>query len=172
MGGDIHCCIEYAPSRHPDGSRWDYIPFACELNVGRDYDLFALMAGVRGEEGIIPVREPRGLPEDVSAAFLLHSGYQIDDELAAHEVDGYCSREEAEQWVRDGSSDYIGGSAVTNPDWYSVSWLNVAELEEVQHRYRLRHGADHLELGAVIAAAHALDDEQGGRSRLVFWFKG
>jgi hypothetical protein len=172
MGCDIHCCIEYASSRRSDGSRWDYTPFACELNVGRDYDLFALMAGVRGERGIIPVCEPKGLPEDVSTVFLLRSGYQIDDELAAHEADGYCSREEAEQWVRDGSSEYIGGSAVTNPDWHSPSWLNVAELEEVQRRYRLLHGADHREFGAIIAAAQALDNEQGGRSRLVFWFKG
>lgn len=172
MGCDIHCCIEYASSWNSGGWRWDYTRFACELNVGRDYDLFALMAGVRGEEGLIPVCEPKGLPEDVSTGFLLRSGYLIDDELAALEVDGYCSREEAEQWVRDGSSEHINGSAVTNPDWHSLSWLNVAELEEVQRRYRLRHGADHRELGAIIAAARALDDEQGGRSRLVFWFEG
>lgn len=172
MGCDIHCCIEYASPRRSDGSRWDYKPFARELNMGRDYDLFALMAGVRGEEGIVPVCEPKGLPEGVSTVFLLRSGYQVDDELADHEVDGYCSREEAERWVRDGASAYIGGSAVTNPDWHSVSWLNAAELEEVQRRYRLLHGVDHLELGAVIAALHALDNEQGGRSRLVFWFKG
>ena len=130
------------------------------------------MAGVRGEEGIVPVCEPKGLPKDISTAFLFHSGYRIDDELAAHEVDGYCSREDAEQRVQDGSADYIGEYAVTNPDWHSVSWLDATELEEVQRRYRLLRGADHLELGAVIAAVQALDKGQGGRSRLVFWFKG
>ncbi|WP_165246973.1 hypothetical protein [Paludisphaera soli] len=172
MGCDIHCCIEYASSLRPDESRWVYTPFACELNLGRDYDLFALMAGVRGEEGLVPVCEPKGLPKDISTAFLFHSGCRIDDELAAHEVEGYCSREDAEQWVQEGYADYIGDHAVTNPDWHSVSWLGATELEEVQRRYRLLRGADHLELGAVIAAVQALEKGQGGRSRLVFWFNG
>ena len=172
MGCGIHCCIEYAPSRRSDESRWDYTPFSCDVNIGRDYDLYALMAGVRGEEAIVPVCEPKGQPEDVSAAFLLHSSCRIDDELAAQEVDGYCSREEAERWVKEGASLYIGEGAVTDPDWHSISWLNVAELEEVQRRYRLLRDTDHLQLSAVIAAMHALDNQQGGRSRLVFWFKG
>ncbi|WP_165074686.1 hypothetical protein [Paludisphaera rhizosphaerae] len=172
MGCDIHCCIEYASRPSSDDSLWDYTPFAWEINLGRDYDLFALLAGVRGRDGVVPVCEPKGLPEDVSTAFLLHSSYKIDDELAALEVDGYCSREEAEQWVQEGSSLSVGETAVTNPDWHSISWLNVAELQEVQRRYRLLHDADHLKLSAVIAAMGALDNQQGGRSRLVFWFKG
>ncbi len=35
--------------------------------IGQNYDLFALLAGVRNFYDIKPIAEPRGLPEDVSA---------------------------------------------------------------------------------------------------------
>ena len=56
MGCDIHLHIEckingeWYHYNHPD--------------VKRDYDLFAKMAGVRGD--IDPISEPRGLPDDIT----------------------------------------------------------------------------------------------------------
>ena len=169
MGCDIHCSLEHIPAHHSDGSGWRFMPLASELEVFRDYDVFALMAGVRGEGDISPVSEPKGLPEDVSDEFLMHAGDRIDDATAAQEVDGYCTREEAERWVRGGESVYLGDDAVTNPDWHSMFWLDIVELKEVQRHYRLLQEIDPLELGAIIDAMRALDNEPGGRSRLVFW---
>lgn len=59
MGCDIHCCIEYKSSDH----WWSLIP---EFNPGRNYALFALMAGVRdyGDQKL-KLFEPRGLPDRV-----------------------------------------------------------------------------------------------------------
>lgn len=38
------------------------------LDLDRDYDLFALLAGVRNSIEIEPITTPRGLPDDLSAA--------------------------------------------------------------------------------------------------------
>lgn len=42
--------------------------WAHPLELGRDYDLFALLAGVRNTIEIEPIAVPRGLPGDLSAA--------------------------------------------------------------------------------------------------------
>lgn len=36
------------------------------LFIGRDYDLFAVLAGVRNRLNLLPIASPRGLPDDVS----------------------------------------------------------------------------------------------------------
>lgn len=69
MGCDIHSYAE----RKIDG-QWHWIdgvfgsvkypdkePFGC-----RDYSVFAFLAGVRNYSDVIPIVEPRGLPEDIS----------------------------------------------------------------------------------------------------------
>lgn len=55
MGADIHAAVERLV-----GGRWK---FAGPLELGRNYDLFAVMAGVRGEHE--PISQARGLPIDV-----------------------------------------------------------------------------------------------------------
>ena len=59
MGCDIHCYLE---SRDEDG-QW---VGEHDGALGRDYTMFAHMAGVRDYIGIEPISEPRGLPCDVS----------------------------------------------------------------------------------------------------------
>lgn len=56
MGCDIHLHIEIKL-----GGRWEHLGHP---NVGRNYELFAVMAGVRGDEK--PIAPPRGLPSDAS----------------------------------------------------------------------------------------------------------
>lgn len=73
MGCDIHSYVEY---RNKDTGKWNmvriYVPYRWEperLDLvepynGRNYNLFAILAGVRGFA--IPIAEPRGIPQDAS----------------------------------------------------------------------------------------------------------
>ena len=58
MGCDIHLHTEVKI-----GGEWHHYS---TQSVPRNYTLFALMAGVRGREGITPISMPKGLPEDAS----------------------------------------------------------------------------------------------------------
>lgn len=49
------------------------------LYNGRNYNLFAILAGVRNKYDIIPIKEPRGLPEDLSPNVLRESEYAEGD---------------------------------------------------------------------------------------------
>lgn len=86
MGTDIHNHIEYLVTTfngfdenhlarftkqwvcgdyfklNPANNEYEVIPF-CEE---RDYNLFAMLANVRNENGLKYISEPRGLPNDVS----------------------------------------------------------------------------------------------------------
>jgi len=74
MGCDIHLYTErYSNSARKwyNSDMWHYDPWEDRFVVqsayeGRDYDLFALLAGVRNGCGVTPISEPRGLPLDVS----------------------------------------------------------------------------------------------------------
>jgi len=65
MGCDIHVHVEYKA----DGKWYHYN----HPNVGRNYELFAKMAGVRDQGNIGPIVQPRGLPDDVSFTTLFDS---------------------------------------------------------------------------------------------------
>ncbi len=66
MGCDIHATIERRVyldedrTEHPD---WEN---AGDPLIGRNYELFAVLAGVRNSYGIKPIAEPRGVPDDAS----------------------------------------------------------------------------------------------------------
>lgn len=57
MGADIHMFVEYGSYTTPDGEQaWDCV--GGRWNPGRDYHMFAILAGVRGEqdEQIYPLK--------------------------------------------------------------------------------------------------------------------
>ena len=56
MGCDIHCYIEYKPAGSDDWS-----DFGGRINPGRNYDLFAKLAGIRNYDEITPIAKPRGM---------------------------------------------------------------------------------------------------------------
>jgi hypothetical protein len=58
MGCDIHMFIEYSPYEGQGGRSWRSM--GGRYNPGRDYDMFEVMAGVRGDAAVF---EPRGVPE-------------------------------------------------------------------------------------------------------------
>jgi hypothetical protein len=140
MGCDIHAVIEY---RHPNGF------YASLTNGGlllyRDYDLFGMLAGARGDQDLPPLFEPRGLPPEYGT------------EVGAL----YFERELVE-----------GSWRVTpNPDWHSASWLTTAEVRAALAHHGRPLGECGPEFRAAVAAMDELDRCFGsGASRLVFWF--
>lgn len=76
MGCDIHMLVE--TERFGDGSWWD---FGGDINPGRDYLFFGIMAGVRDEDEE-PIVEPRGLPEGMG--YRTKKYYDEDSDLHSH----------------------------------------------------------------------------------------
>lgn len=65
MGCDIHFHSEVKRN-----GKWLH---HSEANVSRNYVLFAKMAGVRNYYNLVPISEPKGLPDDVTELTKLHS---------------------------------------------------------------------------------------------------
>jgi hypothetical protein len=98
MGCDIHLTMEYTRFTNQDGTPyWD--AFCENFNPGRDYCMFDVISGVRGDSGgLFP---DRGLPEDIS--------YDAKRQFFAR------SAEEGEP------------TDEPDPDIHSVTWLTTDE---------------------------------------------
>jgi hypothetical protein len=106
MGCDIHAVIE-RKSTH----RW-----LCsgDPDIGRNYEMFAALAGVRNRDGITPVAEPRGFPSFKDW------------------VDGHSN---GERWMRFATwedqpcSSIVDKAETYGLDGHSHSWLTLAEIK-------------------------------------------
>ena len=138
MGCDIHLYIEYKNKKVAfDGYKDSWHSFGQQINPGRNYAMFALMADVRNYDGQLPVIvKPRGMPDDV--------GYIAKDDnqmyISENEGDNYTTMERAEKWVESGSSKFIDNQEgkptwVTDPDAHSHSWLTTSEFETIINNY-------------------------------------
>lgn len=71
MGSDIHAYIDYDGALTPDGEL-SVESFAANGGLGRNYQLFALMTGVRQYKNRMDRKDtlftPRGIPDNVSPA--------------------------------------------------------------------------------------------------------
>jgi len=160
MGCDIHMYIEYRKK----GREGEFASLGGRINPGRNYELFAAMAGVRTYERREVMFEPRGLPPD--------AGYEAtgDNELLA--IDGeddknVCSRQTAERWVASGDSKWVReGKWVTVPDWHSHSWLTCAEYQTI---IDAKTDSAEPKYRAILAAMKQLESD-GYDARIVFWF--
>ena len=121
MGCDIHCYVEY---KNKAIDRWS--PFGGAINPGRNYDIFAKLAGVRNYNGVKPVAERRGMPDD--AAYVARYANVLFVTTSPGEE--YVTPGQAAMWVASGSSKYVGDENqwVTHPDWHSHSWLTTQEF--------------------------------------------
>ena len=135
MGCDIHLYIEY---KSKDGYDPAWQGFGGNINPGRNYAMFALMADVRnyGDEKLPVLVERRGMPDD--------AGYTATDDnriyISETKSEDYVCMETAKRWVKSGSSKFINDKDgnpiwVTNPDAHSHSWLTTSEFESVINKY-------------------------------------
>ena len=155
MGCDIHAYVEV---RSADSTYWQ--SFGQRVNLGRCYDTFGRMAGVRGGPALV---KPRGLPEDVG--FDAHADYWL--RITPDGGDGSATPEDAARWVKSGISIYRRGEGapqfVSDPHSHSHSWLSLAEFSAAvgtngESEYR-----------ALLAVMRSLEGD-GKATRVVFWF--
>lgn len=144
MGCDIHCHIEeFTPpregkkNRNGDQAQGYSFGVAHFVNLGRNYRLFALMAGVRNDplNPVTPVADPKGVPATV--AFRTQRAYSVRVEDQADDEGEAVTKETAQQWVDNGYSVWMNDdhTLVSGPDWHTASWLTIEELEKVQELY-------------------------------------
>lgn len=75
MGTDIVLCVE----KQDEQGNWQMVENISSLEIGRNYNLFAILANVRNGfgfagietgDGFIPITKPKGIPEDASTEYL------------------------------------------------------------------------------------------------------
>ncbi len=162
MGCDIHAYVDYKNNygRH--------VHF-CNPYISRNYELFTLLAGVRGPKESAVV-SPRGVPDHLNDWIVEGYVLWIGDKNAPGEV----TREVADQLLSgtypsstSREATYWNENSITNPYIHTPSWLYLHELQEVQ--LRMVHTRS-IELSAIIAMMKALNDGNPERSRFIFWF--
>lgn len=138
MGTDIHAHIE---TRDRDGTWWHTA--SGDLGIDRWYDLFAAMADVRNsyERGIVPVSQPRGLPDDVSGVVAMDYDRWSED---AHSASWLTTEEFSEAILRAETASNLA-SGETN-----VGFPNCPAL--------------------AMMRSIASNTQDPRRARLVFWF--
>lgn len=160
MGCDIHCYVEY---KRKDSTHWN--SFGERINPGRNYTLFGLLAGVRGDDS--PLYAVRGIPSDMG--YYAASDYWLYISHDSKDQEGNCSPEQAEKYIQYGSHYSADSTRVSHPDWHSHSWLSITEFATVLDRYHtipLHPSA--VEYRALLAAMRVLNEEYD--VRIVFWF--
>jgi hypothetical protein len=189
MGCDIHCYIEYRHAK--DGGSWR--PFGGRINPGRNYAVFELLAGVRGDE-TRAISAPRGLPDDVS--YMAKDDNWLWIAYGGERGDDYVSPETAERYVSHGcryrgevhpyrstrtdadgavavltmNAEFVGKPQyVSHPDWHSHSWVAPDEWERAILEARGGWWPADPAYRAMLAAMRSLEKD-GHAVRVVFWF--
>jgi len=150
MGCDIHCYVEYHPKRPRDEYARHWRDFGGRINPGRNYALFAALAGVRGplpKGGV----KPRGIPAELS--------YSAAGDWHLYIKDAVVS---CEDW--DGRLDPLNGlmmACLANPD---DGTPRAMLLDELLTRHESRQ-ADQEYTGRVGTCTHAEAERWHARGR-------
>ncbi|QDV59016.1 hypothetical protein [Rosistilla oblonga] len=174
MGCDIHSHLEY---RHPKHGIEPVI--ANFFTFGRDYNLFATLAGVRNYDERPVFCSPRGLPEDVSEYIHQQFYTEIIPDNAAdwrkNVMHEWCYEAQAKQYVEQHNSHIRGYNDshryVSNPDWHNASYLTRAEIidSSAVSNYKLSSAPPEFQM--VLDFMDSIDRRFGsGASRIVFCF--
>jgi hypothetical protein len=165
MGCDIHCFVEYRSAEDHKELQNYWFAWGDRINPGRDYKIFALLAGVRGRIGDAGPK-PKGLPENLgwySKDYYWMQIVETEEECGSDDA----TRAQAESWVKSGCSTIRktehGSEYVSNPDMHSCSWATYEELVAAVDQ--------HASVGwhALVAAVKAIHDK-GCDVRVVYFF--
>lgn len=169
MGCDIHAFVEVEHTVGED----KHIHCFAELSLDRDYVLFGILAGVRVP--IKPVVEPRGIPDKLSGMALSKYCLFVADDGKECLYENECSRDDAESWVKSGSSKWwnINHTIVTNPDWHTASYLYLEEVQDACFQYSVRENKmldfEPKQL-LLVSSMMTWLSEDGKKPRFTFWF--
>lgn len=153
MGCDIHIYAE----RRNDSGQYYMAKFDFSALENRSYGTFAWLAGVRNYSGIIPISEPRGIPNDLSEGVL-------------HEKESWDGDGHNHSWLSVAELMMIDYNQIIEDRRHTVqtgpnSWNGCATCE-VSNGVRETLGNF---LGAsIIAEIQQL--HEAGIDRIVFWF--
>jgi hypothetical protein len=170
MGCDIHAYIEHVLVGDDEGSKgFDGYVFSLtgKFSLPRDYLMFSLMAGVRAYGDEKPLFEPRGLPKKLGHKAEDDYYLRVDDEQAKLDVEGVCSRDKADYWIKSGFSQALDDGRVTDPDYHTPSWLTTDEFAKC-----VKKGGRGLDsqYQAALASMQAVEADGLHKARIVFWF--
>lgn len=121
MGTDIHGVWQ---RRNQKNKVWEDVP--CEWDQSRDYQLFAVLAGVRNGTGfagirtgepVVPIAEPRGLPEDFAIFDRMHPIGCLD--ILPPWLRKFHTEEKPEFWMGDHSYSWLTGMEMLA--WYATA---------------------------------------------------
>jgi len=117
MGCDIHATMEY-DKRYEGNDEW-WCSFAKDIQIDRNYTLFSVLANVRNysEEGIKPISEPRGVPENVS--------FEFKDELEEWGSDAHSASWVTHAELNDYTDKYPDVINLEKEDWF-IAMKNLA----------------------------------------------
>ncbi len=206
MGCDIHC---WAEIRNKETRRWELAPchgpeerwgmaesdphYLTDLDVGRDYDLFAILAGVRNRNDVTPIAEPRGLPADMdprlakmAEIYLEHtpSWLLVREVVDGHDWDrpvvhsGLVAMPAYERWVAETGSTTGGPLVERSPGEYcqgvggqSVRIVDRADMDRMiaGRRALSRGGIGEVGQAGVDYYARVEWSERGAYSCAYFW---
>jgi len=162
VGCDIHMFIEYSQFE----GHWS--PFSGEIYGDRDYELFGLLAGVRGEASAVIA--PRGLPDNLGWVARNKAYLSITPDKEYHGEEGWVSETQAKVWIKNGCSRFFSDShhgEIAHPDWHSHSWMTNKEFKSVLKKISKR--GYFATYKAIVATMDAFEKD-GIKVRLVFWF--
>lgn len=185
MGCDIHALIERRVERfkarddRPASYRWLN---SGDPDIGRNYEMYAVLAGVRNSDDIVPIAEPRGLPS-FKGWERFSDGERLEQMAERYDSDGHShswltlaeiKAYDTEQEIEDQS--YIGGRDETGRVTSTYRWGSAATAEtpRVGRRKVLRWPGDNepkswLRLIRYMEQAK-WDGQTDDEVRLVFFF--
>lgn len=147
MGCDIHAHIEYYAEAGAGANVYTHT-FATNLDLGRNYTLFSLMAGVRGL--CIPVSSPKGLPINPPISYFVSYNYYsfvvedletiqgLKEATQKNFQNSVISRKVAEELVAKGCPYHNSEKTlIANPGYHTPSWLTLSEMLRVRQKYLL-----------------------------------
>lgn len=188
MGADIHMYVEYrnkkqAKEREAKGEKQYWTAYGDRVNPGRNYTMFAILAGVRGQ--YLESFEPKGkLSKDEMSWTTANDAYMhiYPKTHEDKEWEGFVTLEKATGWSKYGNNivyDKNGTPThVAHPDWHSHTWMSVKELEKAYKIYAKKASKEwgekitkpHVEWMALLASMKALEGGGENEVRVVFWF--
>lgn len=145
MGCDIHGLVEVNwYGRYEDNYEDDEAPtsWKCAIDnigfwVGRSYDTFGLLFGVRNYASFDPIAPQRGIPEETSE--------RLENRLDYYREDGLI-----------GAVDCHSISYITLKELHEINWEETAEEED--SRIRVYNEDDELQMKAA-GISHLSEDE-------------
>lgn len=182
MGCDIHM---FAEVRNKETKKWEFTgpifkhrnyqgveTISREPYSGRNYSLFAVLANVRNDDGIIPISDPKGLPDQMSdfvrykAQLWEADGHSHSFFLLKELIDfswnqefnesGMVSQKQKEAYEKDGKRPESWCKWTNQKDYVQMSWPSNIKF----------YCEDFVE--NTIPQLQALGDPED--VRIIFWF--